>query len=137
FEETYLKVGLQEAWCRNLTKTYPKTYAFEHSQPPGCFVVHPTVNSYAYKRVGTPKIPPEMQAPRPPRNLLKRRLLGWRATFGLRRRWIRRWRNDALPIYLKTLRLWVEIGRKSLEPANFSSEGSLQPRKSPRHAHER
>ncbi len=115
FEETYLKVGLQEAWGRNLTKTYSKTYAFEHSQPPWCFFVHPTVNGYAYKRVGTPKIPPEMEAPRPPRNPIKRRLLRWRATIGIRKRWIRRWKNDALPKYLKTLRHWEELDEKDLE----------------------
>lgn len=115
FEETYLKVGLQEAWGRNLTKTYPKTYAFEHSQPPWSFIVHPTVNGYAYKRVGTPKIPHEMQAPRQPRNPIKRRLLRWRATFGLRKRWIRRWKNAALPTYLKTLHHWEEMDEKDLE----------------------
>lgn len=119
FEEIYLKVGLQEAWGRNLARTYPKTYAFEHSQPPWCFVVHPTVNGYAYKRVGTPKIPPEMEAPRPPSNPIKRRLLRWRATIGLRKRWIRRWKNDALPKYMKTKRHWEEINEKDVEPAKL------------------
>ncbi|MCY4143787.1 MAG: PEP-utilizing enzyme [Gammaproteobacteria bacterium] len=115
FEETYLKVGLQEAWGRNLAKNYPNTFTFEHSQPPWCFIVHPTVNGYAYKRVGTPKIPPEMEAPRPPRNPLKRRLLRWRATIGLRKRWIRRWMKSALPKYLKTKQYWEEMNESHLE----------------------
>ncbi len=119
FEETYLKVGLQEAWGRNLAKNYPYTYRFEHSQPPWCFIVHPTVNGYAYKRVGTPKIPPGMEAPRPPRNPLKRRFLRWRATKGLRKRWIRRWKNGALPKYLKAKQHWEEINENDLDSAEL------------------
>ena len=115
FEETYLKVGLQEAWGRNLAKNYPKTYKFEHSQPPWCFVVHPTVNGYAYKRVGTPKVPPGMESPKPTRNPLVRRLLIWRATLSTRKRWIRRWKNQALPEYLEVKRRWEELDATELE----------------------
>ena len=115
FEETYLRVGLQEAWGRNLAKNYPKTYRFEHSQPPWSFIVHPTVNGYAYKRVGTPKPPPGVKPRRNLKNPWIRRLLWWRAMFRQRERWLNKWKNQALPTYNEIRRKWEPVDETKLE----------------------
>ena len=114
FEETFLTVALQESWGRNLAKNYRSVYNYEHTQPPWSFVVHPTVNGYAYKRVGTPKKPPHRALPKLPPKGLKRRFLIWRNSLRQRQRWKRRWLNDALPKYVSCIERWDLVDESNL-----------------------
>ncbi len=114
FEETFLTVALQESWGRNLARSYGSIYKYQHTQPPWAFVVHPTVNGYAYKRVGTPKKPRHSLRPKRPSKGLKQRILVWRSTFRQRERWLRRWLHDALPKYVSCIERWGNVDESKL-----------------------
>lgn len=114
FEETFLRVALQESWGRNLAKNYSSIYKFEHTQPPWAFVVHPTVNGYAYKRVGTPKKPPNSQATKSSPRGLRRRFLMWRNSLRQRQQWLRRWLHEALPKYVRCIEHWNIVDESKL-----------------------
>lgn len=114
FEETFLTVALQESWGRNLAKSYKSVYDYEHTQPPWAFVVHPTINGYAYKRVGTPKRPPQSQPPKPPPKGFRRRFFGWRNSLRQRQQWLRRWLYDAFPKYVSCIERWTNVDESKL-----------------------
>ena len=114
FEETFLRVALQESWGRNLAKNYSSIFNFEHTQPPWAFVVHPTVNGYAYKRVGTPKKPPNIPPPKTPPKGLRRRFLVWRNSLTQRQQWLRRWLHEALPKYVCSIQRWNNVDESKL-----------------------
>ena len=114
FEETFLTVALQESWGRNLAKSYKSIYDYQHTQPPWAFVVHPTINGYAYKRVGTPKKPPQSRPSKPPPKGFRRRFLVWRNSLRQRHQWLRRWLHDALPKYVSCVERWANVDESKL-----------------------
>ncbi|MEE8399899.1 MAG: PEP/pyruvate-binding domain-containing protein [Desulfobacterales bacterium] len=118
FEALYLTVSLQEAWVRGMIRSvyYRRCDIID-------YVVHPTVNGYAYKRVGAPPMSKGVTIPK-----YKMAFLRWKGKVNYTLRWrpgflggsyrsIRRWQDRVAPHYRGIIKQWRQV-----DPASASDK---------------